>query len=243
MSEKIILEHFLELNKKYTGLSLSRNDKGESIVVGILACSMEYSGYRIDDDFELAIEIPPEYPERAPDVKEVGGRIPPQFHTHPSGKTLCLASPFDIKRKFLLHNNLIGFVETLVIPFLYSYSYYEKTGNMPFGELSHGGEGLFENYKELFNVDSVEQVLRLFKIIIDNSYKGHNLCPCGSGNILRKCHGDILREILEIHGYGAFMYEYHSMTEHLLENDDFKFPQNALPKFILKKDKSRKKKN
>lgn len=114
---------------------------------------------------------------------------------------------------------------------------------MPFGELSHGGKGIFENYKDLFNVVSTEQVLRLFKILVDKSYKGHNPCPCNSGKVLRKCHGDILREILEIHGYEAFMHEYHLMTEHLLKDDDFKFPRYAIPKHILEKTRVRKRKN
>ena len=58
MSEKIILDHFLELSSKYTELSLSRNDKEGYIVKGVLAFSAEFGENIIDDDYEIALEIP-----------------------------------------------------------------------------------------------------------------------------------------------------------------------------------------
>ena len=58
-------------------------------------------------------------------------------------------------------------------------------------------EGILEYYKELFSVQDGWQVLGLLKILADDNYKGHTLCPCGSGQKLRNCHGNLLREIKE----------------------------------------------
>jgi hypothetical protein len=81
--------------------------------------------------------------------------------------------------------------------YLYSYSYLEKYGKLPFGDLSHGGQGLREFYSELFNTDDVRVILALLKIMADDSYRGHLPCPCGSGEILRKCHGPILIDLMK----------------------------------------------
>lgn len=68
---------------------------------------------------------------------------------------------------------------------------------MPFGELSHGGKGISEYYKEFFETDSELVVIELLKIIIEDSYRGHMPCPCASGKRLRNCHGPKIVEIKE----------------------------------------------
>ena len=58
---------------------------------------------------------------------------------------------------------------------------------MPFGERSHGVEGIYEYYKEYFDAESKEQVLALLEAVCSKKYRGHLLCPCGSEKIGRKC--------------------------------------------------------
>lgn len=240
MDESIIQHHFQELSLKYTGLKLRQDEKRHYIVEGLLSFSAGSGDLYIEDDFEVSITFPNDYPDTPPHVIETNGRIPPDFHTHSSGKTLCLASPFETKIKFFLNKNLVGFVDTLLIPYLYAYSYFEKSGEMPFGELSHGGQGIIEYYQELFGVDDINMLFLFFKILVDESYKGHHRCPCGSGKILRKCHGDILRKIKEIHGYKSFMHDYYMMVICLLEEDDGHISREAIPNKILKNNSKQK---
>lgn len=80
--------------------------------------------------------------------------------------------------------------------YLYTYRYYEEYGIYPFGERSHGIMGDLEYIKELFNVKEWGQVFDIMHFIANFSYRGHLLCPCGSGKRLRNCHGDILMKVM-----------------------------------------------
>ena len=50
--------------------------------------------------------------------------------------------------------------------------------------------------RELFNVKEWGQVFDIMHFIANFSYRGHLLCPCGSGKRLRNCHGDILMKVM-----------------------------------------------
>ena len=56
--------------------------------------------------------------------------------------------------------------------------------------------GDLEYIKELFNVKEWGQVFDIMHFIANFSYRGHLLCPCGSGKRLRNCHGDILMKVM-----------------------------------------------
>lgn len=61
------------------------------------------------------------------------------------------------------------------------------------------GDGIMgdlEYIKELFNVKEWGQVFDIMHFIANFSYRGHLLCPCGSGKRLRNCHGDILMKVM-----------------------------------------------
>ena len=40
-------------------------------------------------------------------------------------------------------------------------------------------------------------IFDIIVFIIQSTYKGHLLCPCGSGKRIRNCHGKILKDMLE----------------------------------------------
>jgi hypothetical protein len=87
---------------------------------------------------------------------------------------------------------ITGFIDKCLIPYLYGYSYFEKHGYLPFGELAHGGHGIIDDYKRLFNVASIEMCASMLLLIgqkrrIANKQR----CPCGSGMRLGRCHNRI----------------------------------------------------
>jgi hypothetical protein len=43
--------------------------------------------------------------------------------------------------------------------------HFEKTGTLPFGELSHGCQGIREYYQETFSTDDVRIALALLKVL------------------------------------------------------------------------------
>ena len=62
--------------------------------------------------------------------------------------------------------------------------------NFPYGDRSHGAEGKLEAYRERYGTDN-DRILAylLFYLIEEIPYRGHSICPCGSGKKIRDCHG------------------------------------------------------
>lgn len=215
-SRKTLIEkHFAEVARTYQYLALEHTNSS-SIVWGIIEFEAVYNKISIQDSFLVDIYIPPDYNNTPPEIKEAGGRIPGNFHTNPDG-FLCLAAPIDIIKKFADNPSLLGFVNDLVIPFLYSFSYWEKNMVMPFGELSHGTKGLLENYLDLFKVDSGTKVLNFLKILLAKNYMRHHVCPCGSGKKICQCHEEILLKLDKCQSKIDFLKDFIDCAEYLLK--------------------------
>lgn len=194
--EELLRQQFEELQKQFSGLKLCEDSPGEWVIRGILHFTATYNEVTIEDGYSIRISIPEDYPDSPPDIQETGGRIPPDFHQHVD-RRLCLTVPVEANRRFKSNPNLLTFVKTLVVDYLYGYSHLEKYGALPFGDFPHGGPGLQKFYSELFKTEDIRVILALLKIMADDSYRGHHACPCGSGEILRKCHGPILIDLMK----------------------------------------------
>lgn len=210
----VIQKHFTELADQYPRLTLATGDHDELLVRGELEFSATYETVNIRDNFQIEILFPDNYPDNPPFVKETGGRIPTDFHTYPNG-TLCLGAPIEIRMKYMATRSLLGFVKELVIPFLFSFCYFQKFGKMPYGELSHGDKGLLEYYAELFNTSSHVATIGLLKVLAENNYKGHHACPCGSSSRIRDCHGELFRKLTLYRSSDEFLYDYLQCLTHL----------------------------
>jgi hypothetical protein len=205
--EAVIQKHFTELAALYPGLVLIESNYDTWVVQGMLEFSAIYDGVSIRDNFQMEFTLLKDYPDIPPIAKEIGGRIPKEFHKNPDG-SLCLGAPLEVRMKFAQNPSLLGFVNELVIHFLYAYCYFEQHGEMPFGELSHGGKGILEYYAQLFNVASEIATVELLKILAENNYKGHHDCPCRSGKRIRDCHGGLLLNINSYQSQLEFLYDY-----------------------------------
>lgn len=202
--------HLEEIEQNYPSLYLKSCDGGLATYSGVIAFTANYNDCGlIDDEFEVEILFPLTGIDDLPTVKETGGRIPyhPDFHVNDDG-TMCLGAPLEIRRKYKQDPSLLAFINLLLIPFLYSFSFKENHGHMPFGELSHGSKGVTEYYKELFGTDSNLKVMELLKIIVEDNYRGHISCPCESGKRLRNCHGPQIREIKEQQSRELFLSDF-----------------------------------
>jgi len=152
----------------------------------------------INEWFQLEIEIPPGYPNKLPFVKETSGKIDFRYHHLNADGSFCLAAPFEIKRVFSKQPTLVGYMDNLVLPYLYSYCYWREHKTMPFGELSHGGDGIVEYYLDQFGVSDKTALVRSLYKLYKFGYRGHHACPCGSGKAIRKCHKSIVWEISQL---------------------------------------------
>ena len=181
---------------KFKGLKLIEGNKSLKLV-GNIKINNVFNDVRIIEDFCVEITIPNEYPLEIPIIKEVGGKIDSIYHHINYNGTLCLATETEIKLEFNKGLTLIEWIERYVIPYLFSYCYYKRYNVFPFGERSHRMEGIFEFYKDLFEVDSKIQCINLLNYICNKNYRGHDLCPCKSGKKVRKCHKDKIVQLKE----------------------------------------------
>jgi hypothetical protein len=228
--KKVLIEQqFEELVQVFPELKLCQDAPGRWVIRGTLSFSATFKAVDITDSFSVLIMLPDDYPDTPPLVQETGGRIPPDFHQY-SDRILCLGAPAEVSRRFKDDPMLLNFVETLLIEYLYGYAYFEKHGTLPFGELSHGCRGIREYYEEAFSTDDVQITLSLLKVLADDTYRGHHACPCGSGKILRKCHGPVLLGLLKNQPKEQFLSDSSNVLYSMGKSEIEDFNWELLPK-------------
>ena len=197
-----------ELLSKYSGLRLRPVISGCVILAGDFAFSAEGpTKERICDHYEIEIAIPKQFPDQLPRVRETNGRIPPSFHKLVDG-SLCLGSETRLRLIVLESQYILSFVEHCIIPYLYGYSYFEQHGKLPFGELSHGREGIREDLADLFGIriDKVADFVRL--AALKKGIANKRLCPCGSPLRAGKCHHKRINDLRKRLGRQWFRFLY-----------------------------------
>lgn len=240
--KQLLEQQVVKLNQKFPGFVYNQNDDRD-LVSGILPFCVTYNDRTIKDEYEIEILIPDDYPDRPPTVKETKGKIPEEFHRiKDADNTLCLGAPIAVAKKFKENSCLLYFVEHQVVPYLFSCSYHKEYGEMPYGELPHGGEGILKHYQETFSIGDELGVLGLLRILADNDYRGHHSCPCGSGKRIRRCHGNILRDIKRYQSPDDFLYEYKQVWMHI-RSSEREIPESFISENLLKSFKNEKQKN
>lgn len=206
--DRQIIKQVSQLVERYPYFSITHEHGGSLVLKGVLGFECDFKGRIIQDEFDLELHIPSSYPSEMPTVKEIGFRIPRDFHINLHDNSLCLAAPVAVKLIFSEEKTLLGFVDNLVIPFFYNFLHQQKYGTLIFGELSHGPEGILEFYKHYFQEDENATVVNLLKILATDNYRGYSKCPCGSGKNLRNCHGRQLLRCMLVQKTTEFGIEY-----------------------------------
>lgn len=140
----------------------------------------------VNDTYSLEITIPVNFPREIPTIKETGNRIPrdANHHINQSDDTMCLGSPITILEKISEQPTLPAFIHKCIIPFLYSIS----VGQFLWGELAHGYRGIFDDYKEKFDLNNDTQIIEILYLLSKKKRLANKCnCPCGCGQRLGKC--------------------------------------------------------
>jgi len=150
------------------------------------------------DRYSIKITFPKNYPDSVPVVEEVGGRIPRTFerHINPSG-TACLFLPELRYEAWPPGSSFLEFLNGPVHNFFLGQSLVENGGEWPFGTWDHGQKGTLDYYKQFFNTNDTNVVMRLLASVAIPKIRGHLPCPCGSGKITRYCHFSVLLDLKE----------------------------------------------
>lgn len=202
-----LLEH-------YPGLSLRACHTSAVRIEGVFEFAAAPSHQEaIADRYDVRIDVPESFPRAVPAVYEIAGRIPASFHTNPD-QTLCLGSPFRIAQLLREAPTLLAFVESCLVPYLYGFSFREKHGVLPFGELTHGLRGILDEYHHIFGLSDDKACLEMIRLAsMKKREANQRICPCGSGRRLGKCHNRILNSLREQLGRPWFQSEYISLCK------------------------------
>jgi len=178
-----------EALRQHPGLSISPDESAALVLAGTVVLNASAPGLEaISDSYQLSITIPKEFPRAYPRVRDIGHRIPRQYHRLTDG-SFCLGSPVRLRLLLADAPTIAGFIDKCVIPYLYGYSYFEKHGRMPFGELAHGERGIIEDYQRLLHVSSIEGCASMLLLIGQKRRLANKQpCSCGSGIRLGRCH-------------------------------------------------------
>lgn len=157
---------------------------------------------KIIDNYLIDIEFPFNYPKRIPRVYETGGRIPriADRHMYSTGEC-CLYLPFQLAEIHPDGSSLSDFLDNPVRSFFVSQSYFEVTKTWIFDEWPHGTDAVFEYYASRLGTNDKNIISRYLLVISKKEIKGHWLCPCGSGKLLRQCHYELVRRLHKDYHY------------------------------------------
>jgi hypothetical protein len=201
------------LRAAHPGLRPQPIVNGTLRLCGEVAFTAETPGYnRIADAFEIELSVPDGFPTDLPSVRDLMGRVPKSFHTHPDDGSLCLGSPTRQRLALVGNPTLLAFVTKCVIPYLYGFSHKEKYGSMPFGELDHGNVGLRADFAALFGVVPAGAVEMVRLASLKRRIANNAPCPCGSGKRLGRCHHKRVNRLRDELGRLWFRGEYRRFT-------------------------------
>ena len=171
-------------------------------------CAVVHGTYSIhvpdterDIEYGIVIVFPADYPKHPPglfcdDPKLPIGNI--DRHIMSDGRA-CLGIQAEIGMRWRVCSNVSDFLEKLVAPFLAWQAYYDVYQKPPsWGERSHYKKGILEFYAELLGTSVDATVIDFMRLLArKNNPKGHECCPCGSGEKLRNCHRELIYAMRE----------------------------------------------
>lgn len=189
MRDTIGIFDFLKNNP---GISITGITETEIVLTGkyeLCSCMIGYGN--IDENYELEIKIPNSFPKGIPIVREISNKIPRDYNHHINftDDSLCLGSDIRIQTEIYNNPTLNGFMNKCVVPFLTAATIKIKTGNTEvFRGLAHSNRGLLDDYKDIFSVNTDEQVIQILKALeLRKRIANKLLCPCGCGKRLGNC--------------------------------------------------------
>ncbi len=154
-------------------------------------------------EYGIVLAFPRNYPKRPPEMFCNDPKLPLgdiDRHIMGDGRA-CLGVHGEITMRWLLSSTIVGFLENFVAPFLAWQACYDACQKAPpWGERSHFAQGILEFYGEIFGRPADSSVIGFMRLLARrNRPKGHEPCPCNSGERLRNCrdHRDLLYELRE----------------------------------------------
>ena len=139
-------------------------------------------------EYQIQIEFDSAFPNIEPKVFDVGKAITrdADHHVNPDGS--CCLVVWEVWTATTHNNTVQDYFDGPLKNFFLSQYLKQTTGVWPFGEETHGKEGVVDAFADLLGCAKNEkQVRRILRSLLEDWPRGHWNCPCGSGSIIRKC--------------------------------------------------------
>lgn len=168
-------------------------------------------------EFSLVAFVHDSFPDAAPRIWEIGGRIPrvADRHVNPRDGTLCCFTGEDYALWRLSGGSVRSFFEGPLRNYLLSQAWFMEKGEWPFGERPHGLAGRLDFYREIFGLSTFAGLPECLDKLRRRRFKGHHQCPCGSGKFIRRCHSRIIT--IERYFTDAMLQEAVNMVQKAIE--------------------------
>lgn len=198
MLDKLDLDLLVvELQEVYPSFRVHSSTEQGWVIRGHLLDHGRYNEHTYLVDVEIDIHITSAFPKSVPRVNEVIEYTGPDFHKL-KDNALCLGSDLECQIVVGEHPDLVSFIKKLVLPYYFSYHYFQEYGKMPYGERSHI-HGQLEFLQEFFGEKDPNRIKKLFDYVLSQKIdRLKDNCACGSGRKLVECH---LQAISKIKAY------------------------------------------
>lgn len=177
-----------ELFQQYPELTIISQENDKVIISGNILVYMKNDDFSLRKVYGIDIVIPLNSDE-LPFVVDKDNYISKSYHHYYNSGKLCLETDSGIRLRFADGFNLSVWMKEYVETYFFSYEYYMRFNHFPFGERSHGLEGILQTYSDIFKTKKRSETISIMAYISNNTYRGHCDCPCGSKRKLRNCHG------------------------------------------------------
>lgn len=205
MVKKLKKEDIEWIQAQYPNFRVNTDNK---TIEGELSFSRRYEGHYIFDSYIVKISLYIEEGTILPKVYEVSDKIidiakaknkrMSDLHINPDN-SFCLCIPEREEEIFENQFTIKEFFKKSLEPFLFQMSFYAKEGYFPWGEYAHGYLGHIEIYAEgKIDFSKLIIILKKDEVLKVMNTNRQNICLCGSGFKLRKCHPLVFKGINKI---------------------------------------------
>lgn len=195
-----LIDELAPLRELYPSLRQEVSD-GLIILSGKISfCLLDSSTGKppITDRYSVEITISANFPRTIPTVKEIDGKIGRSYEHISQNGFLCLGIPSELNLILKKYATIGGFIENILKPNLFAYSFYIRYGFMPWGEHPAGRNGIYLRYAELFHTLDVDTIVALLSILVEGNYRGNLQCPCERKKTLNECHGKAIYSLWQL---------------------------------------------
>ncbi len=169
----------------------------------------------IQGEYEIAIVIPKKYPYEFPKLYELSQKIMPRIddrHIDKQGLA-CVEIDQNIILKSKKGISIKEFIEKYVHRYFCWQLRYDAGDRDGLEEWAHYDKGTLQFYRENLQLDAIETIVEILKVLCENSLpKRNDPCICCNNQKYKYCHQNLIEGIIDL-GKERFKKDYNTLIE------------------------------